>query len=230
MHNTKNIEELKIRANEVREVLNSSEKQIKYRGDLVSMVNIVEEIQWKATEFVRLAPNASEEQQEDVEHIARSVVKSCSRILEHEQAWQNGGMMETIELAGNVLKYVQYVGVTFGCTEMGVNSSGKLNMVIHDQDKSNIFMSAFNMDQEQPINFAFNKMNFSLTNHIDNGAVVNPSMCNYKIGVGAVYEKLAKYLSVNISDHLINSEIVAFNYNNKSSTYQLPNDTLAEMM
>lgn len=76
-------------------------------------------------------------------------------------------------------------------------------------------MNAFNMDHEQPINFSHDGDKFALTGEITNISIVSKH-CEHKIGVGALYRKLSTYLPHNASDLLVNSEIVAFSYNNKT--------------
>ena len=69
-------------------------------------------------------------------------------------------------------------------------------------------------------------------NHIESKKEKSVSeFCNHKIGVGAVFDKLSKYLSFGMDqgDLRINSEIVAFNYNNMTKTFPLPNSTYARM-
>ena len=225
-----NIDELKKNVNELNEILEKPEIKMKFHGDLKGMVSILQNIQWKTNEFAN--GSSTPDQHDNVEHITQSLVQSCSKILDHDQLWQNGAKNETVQLAADVLKYVQYAGVTYGCTAAAANLSNNFNnLVINQQEEANIFLSAFNMELEQPIRFAYMGLNFSLTNTIDHQSLVS-NICKHSIGVGSIIERLSKYLSMNMTDDFlkINSEIVSFSYNNNSNIYYFPDNTKAEMM
>ncbi|KAH9394215.1 hypothetical protein TYRP_004264, partial [Tyrophagus putrescentiae] len=227
-----NITQLAKLSENLSEKMNSSSKnEIKYPGDLSKTAELVQVIQHLTDHFV----NSSEKNVEhSVKQITNSVVKTCSKMLAHETAWKSAKSTEAVNIAEGVLRYIQYAGVTFGCAEASTNTDMKIETVggEHTFEQSNIFMSAFNMDHQQPISFNFNGQNFSLTNHIESKKEKSVSeFCNHKIGVGAVFDKLSKYLSFGMDqgDLRINSEIVAFNYNNMTKTFPLPNSTYARM-
>lgn len=216
---------------ELSEKMGETSFGIKFHGDLHKASEMVQAIQHLTDRFVEHLPG--KEVEHSVKNITHSVVRTCSKMLAQEDAWKSGRRDETVNIAESVLRYIQYAGVTFGCSEASLNKDMKLETIVgeHDsEEQPNIYMSAFNMDHQQPISFSFNDQKFSLTNTIENNVPVSSS-CNHQIGVGAVFDKLSKYLSFDISDKdlLINSEIVAFNYNNKTTTFELPNSTYAKM-
>lgn len=218
-------------SHELSEKMGETSNGIKFHGDLHIASEMVQAIQHLTDHFVGRSPG--KEVEHSVKNITHSVVRTCSKMLAQENAWKNGKPDETVNIAESVLRYIQYAGVTFGCSEASLNKNMKLETVVgeHDsEEQPNIYMSAFNMDHQQPISFSFNEQNFSLTKSIENKDSIS-KLCDHKIGVGAVFDKLSKYLSLDMSDEdlLINSEIVAFNYNNKTTTFELPNSTYAKM-
>lgn len=224
---TSDIKSLDKVSHELSENITSPLNGIKYPGDLSTTAEVVKVIQHRTDYFVNHLPPKDFEL--SVKNITYSVVKTCSRMLAHEAAWNSTEPTDAVDIAASVLRYIQYAGFTLGCSEAAMNANMKKESVKEKHEHSNIFMSAFNMDHQQPISFNFNGQKFSLTNHIESDFPVS-GMCQHKIGVGAVFDKLSKYLSFSMSqnDLLINSEIVAFNYNN-ISTYLLPNSTYARM-
>ncbi|KAI2801454.1 hypothetical protein BLOT_011006 [Blomia tropicalis] len=229
--NSKSIEDLKARAAELNENITKQDREMKFHGDLNRMVDVVHEIQYKTGEFIDKSKTPTEEQTKSVRSITKTVVRTCSSMLNSDLAWKNGHKDGTVNIAGSMLAYIQYAGITFGCTEAKVDPNVKLNSISPNQNQDlNIFLSAFNMEQEQPIKFSYQGMNFSLSDSIDNGTFVSND-CEHKIGVGAVFDKLSRYLSYNMNNDeiAVNSEIVAFNYNNETKTFQLPDQTYAEM-
>ena len=235
---TKTIDSLKKTAKQLHQDLDSGDKTIKFHGDLNHMMMLMKKIQIKTNLFVDQpsVPNV-EQLQNSVQDITHSMVRSCSSILDNSEAWESGGSNKTemVRIAEDVLQYIQFAGITLGCTEAKAHPNAtmdnRMTNPAGEVNRSNIFLSAFNMDSEQPIQFAYAGLDFSLTDSIDNETFVSDH-CNHKIGVGAVFDKLSKYLSFNLkeSDRLIvNSEVVAFNYNNRTETFHLPGNTFAQM-
>lgn len=231
IEHAKDIKSLEKVSHELSEKMGETSHGIKFHGDLSKASEMVQAIQHLTDHFIERLPG--KEVEHSVKNITHSVVRTCSKMLAHDDAWKSGKPDETVNIAESVLRYIQYAGVRYGCSEASMNKDMKLETIVgeHDSDEQpNIYMSAFNMDHQQPISFSFNDQNFSLTNSIENEVPVSKS-CNHKIGVGAVFDKLSKYLSFDMSDDdlRINSEIVAFNYNNKTTTFELPNSTYAKM-
>lgn len=207
-----------------------ADSSMKFQAEIGVMVDSVKIIQIKSNHFVN---NFTVDQMSEV---TRTILSGCDKIVASEKAWSNGQSANRVRMAEDVLQYVQYAGVNLGCYEANTNveldgrmKSKKVN--------SQIFLNAFNLDVEQPVHFAYDGNVFGLTRNLSRlheavGEVVSEH-CNHQIGVGAVFLNLAHQLSFenNTANIKINSEIVAFNYNNKTAnvSLQLPAETFAQM-
>src|SRR5699024_3713524 len=54
-----------------------------------------------------------------VQTITRSVVRSCSKVVDSETAWRyTTDRKKRVEIAENIVNYILFAGVTLGCMEV----------------------------------------------------------------------------------------------------------------
>jgi len=148
------------------------------------------------------------------ETVTSSLVESCSIVLDQIQAWDNARSEHKVELASEILKYVQYSAFTLGCARNNTKSNEPI-------ERDNIAISTFTMNHKDPIDYRAKSSSILVPAGINTSETID---CKDGTAIGAVFNKLSTYLSsyLNDTDHEVNSNIVAFRYNNGTETFPLP--------
>lgn len=87
-------------------------KPVKYTSDLKQSMDVVKTIQQQNDRL------SGENSGNEVLKVTTAVVESCSTLVDQSDAWKNGQHSDRVKIAESMLKYVQYSGVTLGCTEV----------------------------------------------------------------------------------------------------------------
>lgn len=206
---------------------------IQYEQELIQMIDVVKTIQLKSNHM------ANELSPSQMTQVSSSVLSSCSKILENKPVWKASSKTNRVQLAEKVLEYVQFMGVDYGCHQAKHNhSTGQMKRSqLFSQQSPNIFMNAFLLDIKQRIHFEYKRIDFAFNRELSNSTLNGSrfsSSCEHSIGIGSVFLNLATELAADSetesSTKQINSDIVAFSYNNHTiGSIQLPPDTWAQM-
>ncbi|KAH7641083.1 hypothetical protein DERF_000818 [Dermatophagoides farinae] len=225
------VNNMKQLSQEVRHFQNKvQQERAKYFQDLKQIVKVIRQIEFI---FESFASNSKlESTSHDVRSITESMVESCATIVGCEHVWQQSQQRrnDRILVAGEILNYIQDSGLTMGCYQAKNESASHMEPIL-STNNTYIYVNAFNMNREQPIQFDHFDHEFSLKNLL--AAKDNVSdWCPHSMAVGALFKKLSTYM---FDEHLqpdmvMNSEIIAFSYNNFSrQTFPLPDDNEAIM-
>ncbi|XP_075677629.1 adhesion G protein-coupled receptor L3-like [Dermatophagoides pteronyssinus] len=234
--NLEKIKNMKQLSKEVRHFQsNIVEKPSKFFKDFKQIINVIQKIEFIYESFV--SNENIESSIHDVRNITESMVESCAIIIERESIWQQSQRHDRIMVAGKILNYIHDSGLTMGCyqikNESDSDSGHQKIEPIKSEINPNIFMDAFNMDHEQPIQFDHLNYEFSLRKSIKSSNTDNVSdWCPHRLAIGALFQKLSRYM---FDEHLqpetkMNSEIISFSYNNFSrKTFPLSDGNEARM-
>lgn len=116
--------------NKVEELTDNFSKSLKENSDKMNFsselnktVDVIRTIQLKTNDF---ALNTSSSKQ--VTNITNSIVNSLSMIVDAKNAWDSSKPHEKVYVAESVLNYVQFAGVTLGCTEVSLHLNLNLSL------------------------------------------------------------------------------------------------------
>ncbi|CAG2113557.1 unnamed protein product, partial [Medioppia subpectinata] len=148
------------------------------------------------------------------------VVQSCSDVLESERAWDKIDHDQVkANFSSNILHFMQRSSFALGCREPS-NTTNSSHEAIH---KDNIVVQTFTMDYSKETTFLVKHMASSIKLPAGIPEPPRDQECIPGTAVGAVIDKLSRYLSVNFADkHELNSDIVAFSVANNQNSTQLP--------
>lgn len=219
--NTDKIKNMDNLSDEVEQLKNNMEKYpIKFPQELSKMVKIIQKIQFIYQHILSNNLTIKDHTSKQVKNVALSMIQSCSIVIKIASTWVYSKPLERKHLAGKILNSVHQYGITLGC----FLANNKSNFTINPKTSQNIYLKTFLLNNQQPIFFQYPQAKFELKNpfkHLNNIS----NWCPHPIGIGSFYKSLSLYMS-NKDDHLkINSEIIAFSYNNiTNQTQQLYDD------
>lgn len=209
----KNIDDL---ADKVEQLKNNMQiYPIKFPQELSKMVEIIKKIQFVYQHILSNNLTIIDNTSKQVKNVALSMVQSCSIAINITSTWIFSKPLERKRLAGKILNSIHHYGITLGC----FLANNNLNFTISPETSENIYLTAFLLNNQHPVFFQYPQATFALKNPFKQLNNIS-NWCPHQIGIGSFYKSLSLYMSNNEDRLKINSEIIAFSYNNKTNQTQ----------